>query len=116
MPHSAIAIVVVFVCLVLVYAAPIFLSIRSSHSEAEKLLRDGALGEAEILGYIPGRGGLWVEYQFLPNDSAHSVHCKKLLLNDVKRLPVGTRVPVRYKPGFPSISVLVPYSTSQAPS
>ena len=100
----------------LLYVGPLLLSQRSSRLEAQKLMQDGALGEAEILGYIPGKGGLWVEYEFTPSGACDPVRCKKCLTTAWKRLPVGSKVAVRYKARFPSISVLVPYADSQVPS
>ncbi len=100
----------------LAYVAPLLLSLRSSHAEARKLVRTGELSEAEILGYASGKGGLWVEYEFVPLGSSSPVRSRKLLINTVHRLAIGSKVPVRYKARFPSISVLVPYADSQAPS
>ena len=100
----------------LLYVGPLLLSQGSSRREAQKLVEDGTLGEAEILGYTAGKGGLWVEYEFIPLGSSDPVRCKKCLTTAWKRFPIGSKVAVRYKARFPSISVLVPYADSQVPS
>jgi len=106
----------VITALALLYVGPVLLSQRSSRREAHKLVEDGSLGEAEILGYTAGKGGLWVEYEFTPLGSRDPVRCKKCLTTAWKRFPIGSKVAVRYKAQFPSISVLVPYADSQRPS
>lgn len=102
--------------LLLLYAAPLLLSRWSSRNEVEKLLREGDLSEAEILGYSPGRGGVWVEYEFTPIGATGRIRCRKLLVGNMKRVAIGSKVAVRYKSQFPSISVIVPYGAGQIPS
>jgi len=54
-------------------------------------------GEAEILGYTTGKGGLWVEYEFTPLGARDPIRCKKCLTTAWKRFPIGSKVAVRYK-------------------
>lgn len=88
---------------------------RSQNSERAKLLASGALGEAEILGYERGEFHL-VSYQFMPSGEATPIKCKKIIAHTEEQYVVGSKVPVRYKAEHPSVSLLVPYATSQVPT
>jgi hypothetical protein len=96
-------------------AVPAVLALRSNRTEAKKLLESGLLAEAEILGYEVN-DGIWVTYRFTPQGRTSPLECTRILLSGGERLPIGSRVPVRYKASFPSISVLVPYAGSQLTS
>ncbi len=86
---------------------------RSESASKHQLLKDGELGEAEILGYEKDEY-LYVRYRFTPSDQAQAIVCKKLVENLAERFPVGTKVPVRYLKRHPHVSLLVPYAQSQA--
>ena len=85
---------------------------RSKNASKHHLLKDGELGEAEILGYEKDEY-LYVCYRFTPSDQAQAIVCKKLVENLAARFPVGTKVAVRYLKQHPHISLLVPYARSQ---
>lgn len=93
----------------------VVLSSKAVQQERDKLLQAGNLAEAEILGYERGEFHL-VLYRFVPVGRVEPVECKKIIAHWDSQYPVGSKVPVRYKPGLPSVSLLVPYAKSQSPS
>lgn len=103
------------VSLVALLAVPTLLGQRSMHAEGPRLLNEGQLGEAEILGYERDEFHL-VRYRFFPEGQLDPVECQKIIGQYEEQFPVGTKVPVRYKPKFPKISVLVPYANTQLPT
>ena len=103
------------VSLLALVAIPMLLGQRSMHAEGPRLLNEGQLGEAEILGYERDEFHL-VRYRFTPADRLEPVQCKKIIGQNEEQFPIGTKVPVRYKPRYPKISVLVPYAHTQLPT
>lgn len=95
--------------------ALLWVGLRRRRSEVDKLIKDGKLSTAEILGYFEAEVML-VEYRFTPDGHAEPIICKKVLLKGGEKLPKGTTVPVRYKASNPYISVLMPYAHTQLPS
>ncbi|WP_428415727.1 hypothetical protein [Methylibium sp.] len=106
---------VLIIGLVAASVLPLVAAGWSSRQEAKKLLAEGLDAEAEVLGYESVKG-MWVQYRFLPQGFDKEIVCSKHLIHGGKRLPVGSRTPVKYKANFPSISLLVIYAESQAPS
>jgi hypothetical protein len=87
------------------------LSLRTTRKVAKDLMKNGEVAEAEILGYTQDEL-IWVQYKFTTS-RGKAVSCNKPLLHGYKRLPIGTKVPVRYMKAHPTISVLEPYAASQ---
>ena len=85
---------------------------RSRNTSKHQLLKNGELGEAEIIGYEKDEY-LYVCYRFTPSGHAHAIVCRKLLENLAERFPAGTKVAVRYLKRHPHVSLLVPYAQSQ---
>jgi hypothetical protein len=94
------------------YSTYVFvLSLRTNRAAVKDLMERGEVAEAEIVGYTQDEL-IYVQYKFTTK-RGKSVSCNKALLHGGKRLPVGTKVQVRYLPAHPTISVLEPYASSQ---
>jgi hypothetical protein len=86
-------------------------SSRANRAVVKDLMEKGEVTEAEIIGYTQDEL-IWVQYKFTPK-RGEPISCNKALLRGGKRLPIGTKVSVRYMATHPTISVLEPYASSQ---
>lgn len=102
-----------FAIFCVLFILPMTLTYRSGRTVVKEVMEKGILGEAEILGYIHGDSRLYVRYVFTPRGSNTPLVCEKCLDHGGDKMPIGTKVPVRYKAAYPFISVLVPYAHTQ---
>jgi hypothetical protein len=89
------------------------LGFKSMGDERAKLMKNGERAVAEIVEYIRDGDFLRVRYRFTPNNRSRAVECDRIISPLDERLPLGSKVPVRYKPGLPIISILEPYARTQ---
>ena len=92
---------------------PMTLIYRSGRTVVKEVMEEGILGEAEILGYTRDSHRIFVRYVFTPHGSNTPLVCEKGLEHGGDKMPIGTKVPVRYKAAYPFISVLIPYAHTQ---
>lgn len=81
--------------------------LRARREEAETVLRKGLPAEAEIIGYAPRLRGATVQYRFLAPGWENPIAVTQRLPRGSK-FAVGDKVAIRYLPGHPHISVIVP--------
>lgn len=98
--------------LLLLVLGPIFLLMnRADRERVAELLDKGLLAEAEILEGKRSRYGYDVRYTFTPIGRQGPIVCETTIqLGMGKSIPIGTKVPVRYKASYPFIAILVPYA------
>ena len=81
--------------------------LRARREETETVLRKGLPAEAEITGYAPHSRGATVQYRFLATGWENPIAVTQRLPRGSK-FAVGDKVAIRYLPGHPHISVIVP--------
>ncbi|MGH8694510.1 MAG: hypothetical protein ACREVM_09830 [Burkholderiales bacterium] len=84
--------------------------LRARRQETETVLRKGLPAEAEIIGYAPRLWGATVQYRFLAPGWENPIAVRQRLPRGSK-FAVGDKVAIRYLPGHPHISVIVPEAT-----
>jgi len=83
--------------------------LRARREETETVLRKGLPAEAEIIGYVPHLRGATVQYRFLATGWENPIAVTQRLPRGSK-FAVADKVAIRYLPGHPHISVMVPKS------
>lgn len=81
--------------------------LNARREETQTVLRKGLPGEAEITGYLPHVRGATVQYRFLASGWKNPITVTKRVPGTWK-FAVGEKVAIRYLPGHPHISVIVP--------
>jgi hypothetical protein len=95
-------------------------AVRAHRDAAQQVLSQGILGDAEILEYHLTGKYKYVVYTFVPEGRAEPLRCERQLhhvpLFGFQKFELGTPVPVKYLPKFPTVSLLVPYAKFQCPT
>jgi hypothetical protein len=81
--------------------------LRARREETKTVLRKGLPAEAEIIGYAPHLRGATVQYRFLAMGWENPISVTNRLSRGSK-FAVGDKITIRYLPGHPHISVIVP--------
>jgi hypothetical protein len=84
--------------------------LRARREETETVLRKGLPAEAEIIGYAPHLRGATVQYRFVAPGRENPIVVSQQLPRG-SNFAVGDKVAIRYLPGHPHISVIVPEAT-----
>ncbi len=85
--------------------------LRARREETETVLRKGLPAEAEITGYAPHLRGATVQYRFFAMGWENPIAVTQRLPRGGK-FAIGDKVAIRYLPGHPHISVIVPKAKS----
>ena len=81
--------------------------LRARREETETVLRKGLRADAEIIGYAPHLRCATVQYRFIAAGWENPIAVTQRLPRGSK-FAVGDKVAIRYLPGHPHISVIVP--------
>jgi hypothetical protein len=82
-----------------------FLSARREETDA--VMRKGLLAEAVVVGYAAERRGATLQYRFVASGRENPITVSARVTGK-RKFVVGERIAIRYLPGHPHISVVLP--------
>jgi hypothetical protein len=81
--------------------------LNSRREETDAVLRKGLLAEAVVIGYRAERRGAKLQYRFIASGREHPITVSAHVPGK-RNFAVGEKISIRYLPGHPHISVVLP--------